>query len=187
MVQNREGLCGRVCEQASTFKRLAVKQSLADPSLYTRFTEDAKLLVCCIVDEFVITGTPNAIKRFKSEVSREWEMTDEGILFWCLNLRVTRDMDRGLLKIDQDQSQHVDELRRRFNMQDCNPRQTPMDEKPVFYSDMCPVLEKGEDYKETFPYASTIGSLLYVRLTTADALVAINKLARFMKNPCKQH
>ena len=112
-------------------------------------------------------------------------MTDEGILFWCLNLRVTRDMQRGLLKIDQ--SQYVDELLRRFSMQDCNPRKTPMDEKPVLYSDMCPVLEKGDDYKETFPYASAIGSLLYLRLTRPDALVAISKLARFMKNPGKQH
>ena len=35
-------------------------------------------------------------------------MTDEGILFWCLNLRVTRDKVKGLLKLDQEQ--YVEEI-----------------------------------------------------------------------------
>ena len=112
-------------------------------------------------------------------------MTDEGILFWCLNLRVTHDIQRGLMKIDQEQ--YADEVLRRFSMDQCNPRKTPMDVKPVLHSDMDPVLEKSEDYNETFPYASAMGSLLYLRLTRPDCLVAISILARFMKNPCKSH
>ena len=62
----------------------------------------------------MITDETKAIKVFKSQVAKEWEMTDEGILFWCLNLRVTRDMKRGLLKIDQEQ--YAKEILRRFNM-----------------------------------------------------------------------
>ena len=50
-----------------------------------------------------------AIKEFKKEIMKEWEeMTDEGILFWCLNLRVTHDRQRVLFKIDQ--TQYVDEI-----------------------------------------------------------------------------
>ena len=112
-------------------------------------------------------------------------MTDEGLLFWCLNLRVTRDMQKGLLKIDQ--SQYVDEILRRFNMSECNPRKTPMEPKPLMHLDMDPVSNKTDDYDEIFPYAAAIGSLLYLRLTRPDCLVAISILARYMKNPSKTH
>ena len=158
---------------------------MADPSLYTRGADDDRVIVVCIVDDFVITGTPNEVALFKSQVAKIWEMTDEGLLFWCLNLRVTRDKEKGLLKIDQEQ--YVEEILRRFNMDECNPRKTPMDEKPVLCSDMDPVTDKPQDYKETFPYAAALGCLLYLRLTRPDCLVAISMLARFMKNPQRTH
>ena len=63
-------------------------------------------------------------------------MTDEGQLFWCLNLRVTRDFNQKLLKIDQ--TQYVEEILRRFNMEHCNPHATPMQEKLNLTSDMSP-------------------------------------------------
>ena len=46
---------------------------------------------------------------------------------------------------------------------------------------------KPKDYNETFPYAAALGSLLYLRLTRPDCLVAISILARFMQNPNKSH
>ena len=58
-------------------KRLGCKQSLADPSPIHRCTRTEKLLVSCIVDDFVITGDDAAIKRFKHEVVKEWEIV------WC--------------------------------------------------------------------------------------------------------
>ena len=47
--------------------------------------------------------------------------------------------------------------------------------------------DKSADYNETFPYSSALGSLLYLRLTRPDILVALSILARFMKNPQKIH
>ena len=47
--------------------------------------------------------------------------------------------------------------------------------------------DKTSDYNETFPYASALGAILYMRLTRPDCLVAISILARFMKNPQKVH
>ena len=159
-----------------------LKRSLADPSLYTRVENGTYLLVSTIVDDFVITGTKNEIIAFKRTIAKEWDMTDEGKLFWCLNLRITRDIRRGLLKIDQ--TQYIDEILKRFNMEDCNTRKTPMRERPVL-SDMCP--DKPEDYQETFPYANALGCLLYLRLTRPDCLVAISILARFIKHPSRKH
>ena len=66
-------------------------------------------------------------------------MTDEGILFWCLNLRVTRDHSKGLLKIDQ--SQYAQEILRRFSMTDCNSRVTRSATCTVCHVDTCCVDE----------------------------------------------
>ena len=115
--------------RTTALKKLGFSQSLADPSLYTRTQHGRHVLVGTIVDDFVITGHTDAVLKFKGEIAKEWEMTDEGRLFWCLNLRVTRDMKRGLLKIDQ--SQYIEEILKRYGMDSSNPRTTPMNEKPI--------------------------------------------------------
>ena len=38
--------------RTKTLKRLGCKQSLADPSIYTRFEGDERLIVSCVVDDF---------------------------------------------------------------------------------------------------------------------------------------
>ena len=69
--------------RTKVLKKHNCKQSLADPSLYTRTDQHGKLLVTCIVDDFVITGDTPAILDFKREIAKEWDMTDEGRLFRC--------------------------------------------------------------------------------------------------------
>ena len=179
--------------RTKVLKRLGYTQSLADPSLYTKTHNGKRLILCCIVDDFVITGHKEAILEFKTLISKEWEMTDEGRLFWCLNLRVTRDMQRGLLKVDQ--GQYVQEILQRFSMETCNPRQLPMVERPILSSVKSPdfssksksATSKTVCCSHSFPYASALGCLLYLRLTRPDALVAISILARFLQNPLPQH
>ena len=78
--------------RTKVLKKLGCKQSLADPSLYTRNHNGKHLLLTCIVDDFIITGDDEEVTLFKRQLAREWEMTDEGSLFWCLNLRITRDL-----------------------------------------------------------------------------------------------
>ena len=47
--------------------------------------------------------------------------------------------------------------------------------------------DKPKDYHEVFPYVSGLGTCLYMRLTRPDIMVALSILARFMKNPQKEH
>ena len=70
-------------------------------------------------------------------------------------------------------------------MECANPRATPMREKPVLSAVTSP--EKSKDYQETFPHASALGAILYMRLTRPDCMVAISILAKFMANPSKKH
>ena len=36
--------------------------------------DEERVIAVCIVDDFVITGVTSAIKAFKSEISKQWEM-----------------------------------------------------------------------------------------------------------------
>ena len=47
--------------------------------------------------------------------------------------------------------------------------------------------EKKDDYQETFPHVSALGTTLYVWLTRPDYIVTISILTKFMKNPEQQH
>ena len=53
-----------------TLKKLNFEQSLGEPSLYTRITKDARVLVTCIVDDFVVTGNDSECQRFKKEIAK---------------------------------------------------------------------------------------------------------------------
>ena len=42
--------------RTKVLKKLKLTQSLADPSVYTATRDGQLLILCCIVDDFVITG-----------------------------------------------------------------------------------------------------------------------------------
>ena len=102
---------------------------------------------------------------------KAWDCTYIGDLEWCINLRVQRDFDKGTLTIDQ--SEYVDEIVERFNMQDAAAISTPADPSVQLSQSMGPANKDEEQHMQKIPYSSAVGSVLYIRLTRIDCLAAI--------------
>lgn len=128
----------------------------------------------------MILSSPATILNVNASRKRlQKEITDEGQLFWCLNFRVTRDM-----QLDNSRSTKLSMLTAcktaiRGRVSCVRNQFFPM------ICAMCPASTEKDNV--TFSYASAIGCLLYLRLTHPDILVTIIILTRFMKNPQHKH
>ncbi|KAG6385572.1 hypothetical protein SASPL_154408 [Salvia splendens] len=63
----------------------------------------------------------------------------------------------------------------------CKPASTPMDPTKQLQSDA------GEPLADPTVYRRLIGRLVYLCITRPDITFAVNKLSRFLSNPCSEH
>lgn len=105
-------------------------------------------------------------------------MSDLGELKYILGIQV--DQTKEGIKIHQEQ--YINELVNKFNMADCNGVNIPMDPGLTL------VKHQSEDEIIDVPYASLIGSLLYLsNCTRPDVTYAVNRLSSFNANPTEIH
>ena len=81
----------------------------------------------------------------------------------------------------------MDEIVTKFNMQSAALIVTPADPAVHLSKNMGPANDEERKIMETRPYSSGVGSVLYTRLTRADAIAAIAEVARFMQDPGPAH
>ena len=189
----RKGLYG-LCQsghlwaklKADTLKQLGFQRSRAEPCLWTRHNEHGFVMAGVVVDDFIICGSSiEACHAFRDELMAAWDCTYLGDLEWCLNLRVRRDRRRKTMTIDQ--SQFIQELAQRFNLQHAAPVSTPADPSVHLSTSMGPADNNEKREMQRRPYQQAVGAVLYTRLTRVDCIAAIAEVARFMANPGLQH
>ncbi|KAF2318763.1 hypothetical protein GH714_010529 [Hevea brasiliensis] len=107
----------------------------------------------------------------------EFEMTDLGLMSYFLVLEV-KQCDDGIFI---SQEIYVNDLLKRFQLQNCNPVKTPINTNKKFS------LDDGEEKVNAGDYRSLIGSLLYVTHNRPNIMHATSLLSRFMSSPSKIH
>ena len=109
----------------------------------------------------------------KQMLTVEYKMTDQGDILYILGINITRNCKERTLYLNQ--SRYINTILRKFNMQDCNPANTP--------ADTTVKLKKGEtnDNRDTsIPYCKAVGSLMYLMLCTRPNIaVPTIKLAQY--------
>ena len=134
MVADKEVNGGQL--SAHTLRKLDAYPSAADPSLYIK-TDGAGsiVLTATVVDDFLITGCPASyLQAFKDDLFDNFEMTGGNQADWFINLSITRDHKRGLLKLDQ--SKYAEQVLHSFNMSDCRTASTPAPAEQVLTKSM---------------------------------------------------
>jgi len=155
---------------------LGFTRSDAEPCLYHRLNADGYVLASVIVDDFIITGSSlDAIRRFKTELTQTWQMTDLGDLKWCLNLGVDYDRENGRLKITQ--TNYINEMIERYGLTEAYEVATPM--VPGHHLSTANVPEA--DWPDVDPYPNMTGSLQHMRLTRPDICAALSSVCQFNK------
>lgn len=79
-----------------------------------------------------------------------------------------------------DQSHYIDQILRKFNMQDCKPVSIPLDKSQVLSQEMSPKTSKERKTMKNILYREAIGCIMYAQLgTRSDLAYAVSVVSRF--------
>ena len=119
------------------------------------------------------------INDLKKQLSKQFAMKDLGAANQILGMRIIRDKANGTLKFSQ--SDHVEKVLSRFNMNEAKPMSTPLGSHFKLSKEQSPKTEEERDHMRKVPYASAIGNLMYVVVCTRpDIAHAVRVISRFM-------
>ena len=120
------------------------------------------------------------------QLSKVFDMKDLGQAHFVLGIEIIRDRTTRTLSISQQR--YIDNVLRRYNMQDSRPISTPMELKAKLTKSQSPQTEAEAAAVRDVPYQSAVGALMYAMLgTRPDIAFAITTLSQFSSNPGPAH
>ncbi|XP_050884631.1 uncharacterized mitochondrial protein AtMg00810-like [Lathyrus oleraceus] len=160
------------------FKENGFEQCLYEHALYVKKNGRNVLLVALYVDDLIFLGsTDQMIEEFKSTMTREFEMTDLGLMRFFLGLEVRQEETRIFIS----QEKYAKEILKRYKMESCNPASTPMEPRTK--------LSKfdGGERVEAGKYRILVESLRYLTCTRPNISLSVGIVSRFMEQPVYTH
>ena len=161
-------------------------RSTVDPCLFTLVCGDDCITLTIYVDDLVYGGTRKMVDKFKQQLSERFKVTHDGPLSWVLGMEILRNRTNQSIVIRQ--TKYINDILERFNMQECNPCDTPAVPGNRLTKQMEPSTEEEISRMNVVPYASLVGALMYVMTCTRpDISFSVIELTRFMRNPGPEH
>ncbi|RVW99370.1 Retrovirus-related Pol polyprotein from transposon TNT 1-94 [Vitis vinifera] len=171
----------------SFMHRIEFKRCEPDHCCYVKSFENSYIILLLYVDDMLIVGSEiEKINNVKKQLSKQFAMKDLGAVKQILGMRIIRDKANGTLNLSQ--SEYVKKVLSRFNMNEAKPMSTPLGSHFKLSKEQSPKTEEERYHMSKVPYASAIGSLMYVMVCTRpDIAHVVRVVSRFMSRPGKQH
>ena len=159
----------------------------ADHCCYFKKIDNNFIILLLYVDDMLVVGSNmQEIVNLKLKLSKQFEMKDLGAAKQILGMRIKRDTNSRTLLLSQDK--YINKVLSRFNMQNAKVVSTPLGVHFRLSKEQSPKTEEERAYMAKVPYASAIGSLMYVMVCTRpDIAQAVGAVSRYMNNPGKLH
>ena len=153
--------------------------------MYSKGKGDSGILILVYVDDMlIISKSQRLIEETKSRIADMYETKDLGEAKHVLGVEMIRN-DSGILLT---QRRYIDEVLRRFNMQEANVTRTPVDPSNDEIHRKGVKNETGNEGRPTFPYSELVGCLMFLATRTRpDIAFAVGVLSQHMANPRKDH
>jgi hypothetical protein len=146
--------------------------------VYKRVVGSDFIILCLYVDDLIFISTSFPLmEEFKEAMKSEFEMSDLGEMQYFLGMQIQQTTEG----ISICQAKYIEDMLKRFIMQNCKPVSTPLvvgsklmkdDESPLCDATL---------------YRSLIGSLMYLTSTRPDIMFVVSLVARFMHQPHESH
>lgn len=162
-----------------TLKDVGFQNSPVDRCIYINKRGDISknIYVVLYVDDLVIvTAKIDTMNSFKDYLMHKFRMVDLKEIKLFLGIKITRNENKIML----DQSSYIKTILKKFNMEDCNSLNTPLETK-IDYKAL------NSDDKFDAPCRNLVGCLMYLMVCTRpDLSFAINVLSRFVNKNNKE-
>jgi len=152
-------------------QKLGFKRSNNDYCLYIGTGKNENIFVILFVDDLLICGRDKKkIDEIKIDLSTRFSMKDLGKVEMYLGIKINYDVKVG--KMTMDQSNYIESLATKYNIESAKLYQTPMEQNLS--------IEPAQSVPEHIKYRNLIGALLYISTSTRlDISYSVNYLSRF--------
>lgn len=165
---------------------LGFQRCKLDWSIYTHRSTLSLSISATSVDDILLASNSVAESNLATtQLNQKFAITDSGDAEWILGCRITRNQERRLLMIDQEQ--FITSILREFGLENCNSNVTPCP-KWCLTADMCPQNDAEHEAASLLPFCAIVGKCMYLSTCTRpDIAFAVRELARFMSNYGQRH
>ncbi|KAJ9542161.1 hypothetical protein OSB04_028667 [Centaurea solstitialis] len=168
-------------------KEFGFTKSEFEPCVYTKFSGSIVTFLVLYVDDILLIGNDvPTLQSVKSWLSKCFQMKDLGEAAYILGIKIYRNRSKRLIGLSQ--STYIDKILKKFRMDESKKGFIPMQHGIVLSKTQCPVSSQDQDKMKSVPYASAIGSIMYVMLCTRpDVAYSVSVTSRYQQNPGEPH
>ena len=164
------------------------------PSMYIRRNKDGSMikLLNYVDDMLYFCTNEEELKKFELDLAQRFRLELKGQASWYLSVRIQQDKN---FDITIDQNRYVQSILRRF----LDTARVPETQRHFFTplpadfkasrKDLAPTEEESKEIQRQYniDYPACVGCLIYLSYTRTDILYAVNKLAKFNRQPGRFH
>lgn len=160
--------------------------SLCEPCVYIRKSEDGSkptIISAFVDDTLIFAPDPTKVIQVKQLLANRFEVTDLGELQYFLGVEVLR--DRPNRKIYLRQTRYIQDILKKFRMEESNPTGTPAvaGEYLPMACELPPLSPADEQELLQIPYRNAVGALLHLMVATRpDIAYAVQSVSQHMAN-----
>lgn len=167
--------------------RMGYTRSESDYSIYYRQLYDTKVIIAIYVDDIILmSNNLTHLQDLKRSLRDAFTMKDLGEISSYLGIGIKRDRKNRCLTLNQ--TKYIEDILKKYGIENCRPLSTPIDVNSKLTKDMCPEIQEDIDEMKDIPYQSAVGSLMYLMLgTRPDLAYPVKVVSQFNSNPGKQH
>ena len=168
-------------------KDLGFTCSTVDHLVFFWHSSNKHTIIAVATDDMAVTSKQaEDITRFKANIQRYWEITDNGPICWFLGFRISHDRTARTISINQ--SAYIQVTVDKFRLTNSAPVATPMVTGATFSTSDSPLTPTQVTRMHGIPYVEAIGSVLWpVVVSRPDAAFAVSTLSQFIQNPGPAH
>jgi hypothetical protein len=144
---------------------LGFVRSKYDHCIYSKEEGGCFIYVVLYVDDMLLIGNNmDAIKEVKQQLSSKFEMKDIDATNFIMGMEIKR--DRATRNLWLKQMKYIETILKRFNMHDCKLVKVTILVGAILTTEQCPKTQEEIKDMACVPYASVVGSIMYVMFCT---------------------
>lgn len=151
-----------------------LKRVTSDQCVYFMKTDKIMVILGIYVDDGLLcSNSDDTMNEILEYIEEHFEITvEEANCF--VGLQIERDTVNNTLKIHQ--KSYLEKLLKRFNLEDCKERATPIDVDTKLIKSTNKMTDS-----DNYPYKEAVGSLIYLMIgSRPDIAYSVGKLSQFM-------
>jgi transposase InsO family protein len=156
----------------------------ADACVYRQEKGFSVIIISLYVDDLVLFSNDlKSLTSFKAALSTRFKMKDLGEAKFVLGIEIIRDRSKRTIALSQ--ASYTRQLLRTYDMEACNPTDTPVQSSVR-------LAPPAETFKATVRdirrYQAAVGALMFASICTRpDITYAVGQLSQYASNPDKSH